>query len=122
MPEVFADRDPEFYSQARVHGPEPIASGEKASLVEEAVRGQEELAVYEPDLAVFQQRGRYEESVVHRLLDERDDGRDAVRLRREAQKTRIVLSHRHFGREVLELVTGQAELGKDDQAGAGGAR
>ena len=45
-----------------------------------------------------------------------------MRLRGEAQKTRIVLSHRHLGREVLELIAGQAELRKDDQPGAGGAR
>ncbi len=31
---------------------------------------------------------------------------------------RVVEAHRHLGREVLELVAGQPELGEDDQVGA----
>ncbi len=121
VPEVLADGDAELHAQARVDGPEPIARGEEAALVEEAVGGQEQLAVDEPNLAVLQQRGRDEEPVIVRLLDERDDGRQRLRPGGEAEQARVVLAHRDFGRQVLELVAGQAELRKHDQPRTGGA-
>jgi len=41
-----------------------------------------------------------------------------VRRRRQPRETRVVEAERDLGREVLQLVAGQAELGEDDQARA----
>ena len=62
--------------------------------------------------------GRDEQPVIARLLDERDDGGQPVRRRRERGQPRVVEPHRDLGREVLQLVAGQPELREDDEVGA----
>ena len=104
--------------EPRRRRPQEIARGEEPPLVEQAVRRQEQLPVDVPDLAVLEQRRRDEQAVVGRLLDERDDGRQAVGRGGERRQARIVEAHRDLRREVLEQVAGQAELREDDEAGA----
>ena len=70
------------------HGPQQVAGGEEAPLVEQPVGRQEELAVDVPDLAVLEQGGRDEQPVIGRFLDERDDRRQAARRRRRARARR----------------------------------
>ena len=93
---------------------------EEAPLVEEAVR-QVELAVDVPDAAVLEQRRGDEQPMVGRLLDERHDRRQPGRVAHERGQARIVEPHRHLGREVLELVASQPELGEHDQPGTASA-
>ena len=57
VPEVLADADPEPGPSTRRHRPEQVPGGEEAALVEQAVGGQEQLAVDVADLAVLE-RGR----------------------------------------------------------------
>ena len=79
VPEVLADRDPEPDARAATGTARSMSpGGEEAALVEQAVGRQEELAVDVPDLAVLEQGGRDEQPVVGRLLDERDDRRQAA--------------------------------------------
>ena len=118
VPEVLAHRDPQPDPQPRRRRPQDIARGEEPPLVEEAVGGQEELAVDVPDLAVLEQRRGDEQAVVARLLDERDDRREPVGLRGELGQARVVEPDRDLGGEVLEEVAGQPQLGEDDEAGA----
>ena len=73
-----------------------------------------------PDPSVLEQGGRDEQAMVGRLLDERDDRREPLGLRREHRQAGIVEPDRDLGGEVLEQVAGQAELGEDDQPGAVG--
>src|SRR5206468_2380210 len=61
-----------------------------------------------------------DETMVARCLPERHGRRAPPRRCREPDESWIVEAQRHLGREVLELVAGQAELGEDDQAGAAG--
>ncbi len=68
--------------------------------------------------AVLEQGRRDEQPVIGRLLDERDDRRQPPGRRRQLRQARVVEPHRDLGREVLELVAGQAELGEDDEVGA----
>ena len=71
--------DPDADAEPRRHRPQQVAGGEEPALVEQAVGRQEQLAVDVPDLAVLEQGGRDEQPVVGRLLDERDDRRQAAR-------------------------------------------
>ncbi len=75
-----------------------------------------------PDLAVLEQRGRDEQPMIGRFLDERDDDRQILGRGRQIGQARIVQAERHLGRQILELVAGQAELREDDQVGALGPR
>ena len=75
-----------------------------------------------PELAVLEQRGGDEQPVVGRFLDERDDRGHPVRRAGKLGETRIVEAHRDLGREVLELVAGQPQLGEDDEVRAEVAR
>src|SRR5438034_3683659 len=120
MPEVLADGDPDAHAEPGRHRPQHVAGGEEPALVEETVGGQEHLAVDVPDLAVLHQCRRDEQAMVARFLHERHGRRDPPRRCREPDESWIVEAQRHLGREVLELVAGQAELGEDDQAGAAG--
>ena len=74
------------------------------------------------DLAVLEQGRRDEQPVVGRLLDERDDRRQPPGRRGQLGQARVVEPHRDLGREVLELVAGQAELREDDEVGAAASR
>ena len=86
VPEVLADRRCPIPTPSRDGTARSTSPGrEEAPLVEQPVRRQEHLAVDVPDLAVLEQRGRDEQAVVGRLLDERDDGRQAARSRRPAR-------------------------------------
>ena len=118
MPEVLAHGDPDADPEPRRHGPQHVAGGEEAPLVEQAVGRQVELAVDVPDLAVLEEGGRDEQAVVGRLLDERDDRRQSPRRRGERGQARVVEAHRDLAGEVLEQVAGQTELGEDDEVGA----
>ena len=51
------------------------------------------------------------------LLDEGDDGGQAVGRLRQLQEARVVPAHGHLGVEVLEQVPGQAQLREDDEVG-----
>ena len=75
-----------------------------------------------PDLAVLEERRRDEQAVVGRLLHERHDGRETVRQAGELSEARVIEAHGDLCGQVLELVAGQAELGKDDEVGARLAR
>ena len=122
VPEVLADADAEAHAEPAGHGTQDRPGREEAALVEQAVRGQEDLAVDVADLALLQQRRRDEQAVVVRLLHEGDDRRQVPGRRasstRRGSSTRIATS----GGEVLEQVAGQAQLRKDDQPGATRAR
>jgi hypothetical protein len=118
MPEVLADADPDPDPEAGWNGPQAVTLGEEAALVEQAVGRQEELSMHVPQLTVLEQAGRDEQPVVGRLLDERDDRRQAVGGPRQIGEARIVQAHGDLGRQVLQLVAGQAELGEDDQVGS----
>ena len=74
------------------------------------------------DAAVLEERGRDEQAVVAGLLDERDDRGQPFGLGRERRQARVVEADRDLGRQVLEQVAGQPELGEHHQAGALGAR
>ena len=121
VPEVLADADPDPDAQPGRHRPQHVAGREEAPLVEQPVRRQEELAVDVPDLAVLEQRGGDEQPVVGRLLDERDDRRQAAGLGGEGRQPRVVEPHRDLAGEVLEQVAGQPELREDDEVRAPGA-
>jgi len=56
-----------------------------------------------------------EEAMIGRLLHERNGHREAARRRRQRGEPRVVEAHRDLGREVLEQVAREAELGKDDE-------
>ena len=73
VPEVLADRQPDADSEPRRRRPQEIARGEEPPLVEQPVRGQEELPVDVPDLAVLEEGRGDEQAMIRRLLDERDD-------------------------------------------------
>jgi hypothetical protein len=122
VPEVFAHRQADPGAQARRHGAEQVAGREEPSLVEQAVRRQEQLAVDVADLAVLDERRGDEQPVVGRFLDEGDDRRDPARLCQQRGEPRIVEPHRHVGCEVLEQVPGEAEFREDDQVRAALAR
>ena len=72
-----------------------------------------------PDLAVLEEGRRDEQAVVDRFLDERYDGREPSRRRRQRREARVVEAHRDLGREILEQVAGQPELREDDEIRAG---
>ena len=105
---------PDPHAEPRRHGPQEVAGREEPALVEEAVGRQEQLAVDVAHLAVLEQGRRDEQPVVGRLLDERDDRRQAVGRGGQLGQPRVVEPHRDLGREVLELVAGQPELREDD--------
>src|SRR6185295_8311948 len=116
MPEVLADGQADAHPDPRRDRPQGVAGREEATLVEQAVRRQEELAMDMPDLAVLHQGGGDEQAMIGRLLDEADHGGQAFGRPGELGETRVVETHRDFGREVLEEVAGQAQLGEHDQA------
>ena len=118
MPEVLADRQPEPDPEPRRRRPQEIARGEEPPLVEQPVRGKEQLPVDVPDPTVLEQRRRDEQAVIGRLLDERHDRREVLRRGREAGQARVVEADRHLRGEILEQIAGQAELREDDEAGA----
>jgi hypothetical protein len=122
MPEVLAHANPHAGTEPRWHRPQHVAGGEEAAFVEQAVGREEQLPVDVPDRAVLDQRGRDEQSVIRRLLDERHDGRQPGRVAHERCQTGIVEPHGDLGREILEEVAGQPELGKDDEVRTIGAR
>ena len=122
VPEVLADRQPDAGADPRRHRAEHVARGEEAPLIEQPVRGQVHLPMDVADLAVLDERGRNEEPVVARFLDEGDDRRETPRGAGEPGESRVVESHRDVGGEVLEQVAREAQLGEDDQAGARLAR
>ena len=66
--------------EARRHGPQQVARREEPALVEQAVGRQEQLAMDVPHLAVLEEGRRDEQPVVGRLLDERDDRGQALRV------------------------------------------
>jgi hypothetical protein len=115
VPEILANCQAKPDAQARVDGAQPVARGEETPLVKEAVSGQEELAVDEPDFPVLHEGGADEESVVVRFLHKRNHGRHSGRLGGKAQQPRVVGAHRHLGRQILQLVAGQAQLREDDK-------
>ena len=119
MPEVLAHADPETDPEPRRHRAQDVAGGEEPALVEQPVGRQVELAMDVPDLAVLDQGGGDEQPVVGRFLDERDDRREAAGRAGQLRQPRIVEAHRDFRGEILELVAGQPEFGKDDEVGAG---
>ncbi len=114
VPEVLADRDPDARAETRRDGPQQVARREETTLVEQAVGRQEELPVDVPDLAVLEQGRGDEQPVVGRFLDERHDRGQALGHTGELSEARIVEPHRDLGRQVLEQVAGQPELGEDD--------
>ena len=118
VPEVLADREPDPDPEPRRRRPQDIARGEEPPLVEQAVRRQEQLAVDVADPAVLEQRGRDEQAMVARLLDERDDADRPSVSAASVGQARVVEPDRDLGGEVLEQVAGQAELREDDEAGA----
>ena len=75
-----------------------------------------------PNPAILEERRGDEQAVVSRLLDERDDRREVLRLGRQRGEARIVEPDRHLRGEILEEVAGQPELGEHDQPGAAPAR
>ena len=121
VPEVLADREPDAHPESGRHRTQHVAVGEEPPLVEQAVRRQEDLAVDVADLAVLEQGRGDEQPVVGRLLDERHDRGQVAGRSGEVGQARIVEAHRDLGREVLELVARQAELGEDDEVRALGA-
>lgn len=67
------------------------------------------------NLAILDQRPRDEQPMIGGFLDERDDGRHSDRRGRDPCQTGIIQAHGHITGQVLELVAGQAKLGKDDE-------
>ena len=122
VPEVLADADAQRHPEAAGRRPQHGPGGEEATLVEETVGGQEDLAVHVPQLAALEQRGGDEEAVVVGLLDEGDHRRQTVGGARQVAQAGVVETHRHLGVEVLEQVAGQPQLGEDDQVGGLRAR
>ena len=117
MPEVLAHGEPDPDPKPRRHRPQEVAGGEEAALIEQAVGGQEQLAVDVDDPAVLEQGGGDEQAVVGRLLDERHDRRQPHGLRGERGQGGVVQANGHLAGQVLEQVPGQPQLGEDDQAG-----
>src|SRR4029078_9981846 len=74
------------------------------------------------DLAVLEEGRGDEQAMIGRLLDERHDRGEVPGGRREARQARIVEAHRDLRGQVLELVSGQAELREDDEVRAAPAR
>ena len=103
--------------EPRRHRPQHVARPEEPALVEQPVGRQEQLAVDVPDLAVLEQGGGDEQPMVGRFLDERDDRREVLGRGRQLGQARVVEAQGDLGREVLELVAGQAELREDDEVG-----
>ena len=71
-----------------------------------------------PDRAVLEKRRGDEQAMVGRLLDERDDRREALARGRQLGEPGVVEPHRDLRREVLEQIARQPELGEDDEPGA----
>src|SRR3982074_3354074 len=69
-------------------------------------------------MAVLDERGRNEQAMVGRLLDEGHDGRQTGRCGGEGGQPRGGEPHRDLRGEVLEEVARQPQLGEDDQADA----
>src|SRR5205085_11343521 len=109
---------PEPDAEPRRRRPQEIARGEEPALVEQPVRRQEQLPVDVPDSTVLEERSGDEQPMVAGLLDERHDRRQVLRLGGERGETGIVEADRDLGREVLEQVTRETELGEDDEARA----
>src|SRR3990172_4530631 len=118
MPEVLAHGEADAHAKAARHGPDERAGGEEAPFVEEAVGGQEDLAMNVVHGAVLEQRRGDEETMVGRLLHEGDHRGQAHRLGRQGRKARVIEPHRDLGREILQQVPGQTQLGEDDEPGA----
>src|SRR6266511_2084354 len=118
VPEVLADRQADADPEPRRHRAQHVAGGEESALVEEAICRQEHLAVDVAQAAVLEEGRRNEQTVVGRLLHERDDRRQAPGRRHELGESGVVESHRDVGRQVLQQVAGEPELREDDEPGA----
>ena len=77
MPHVLADQHA-HPAEFGVEGPEPLAAGQVALFVEQAVGGEIDLAVQVADRAVFQVEGGIEKAVVVGDLDKADGDGDAA--------------------------------------------
>ena len=115
VPEVLAHGEPDPDAELRGHGPQQVAGGEEASLVEQPVGRQEQLAVYVADRAVLDERGRDEQPMVRRLLHEREHRRYAAGIGHQRGQTRVVEPHRHLGGKILQQVPGQPQFREHDQ-------
>jgi hypothetical protein len=75
-----------------------------------------------PEHAVLEQPGSNEEAMIGRFLDKGDHRGQPGRGSHEAIQARVVKAHRDLSGEVLQKVSGQAELGKHDEIRALAAR
>ncbi len=117
LPDVLADRRPRDHV-AEAQQEQVGARGEVAVLVEDAVVGQEALAVDGPDRAVGEDvAGVVEVAVEVGSPDERDDARRLGGDRLDAPARRA--DERRAQQQVLGRVAGDRELGEEHEVGAG---
>ena len=122
MPEVFADEHP-HPAERRGKRLDAVAGGEEASLVEHAVGRQVDFAMDVAHPPAGEEQGAVVKAMTRRFLDQSDDHRDPpARLEQRPDGLRLIEAHRHVGDQVLEQISRQAELWKDEQIGPPGNR
>ena len=125
MPEVLthtdANSDITLYRRSAKGGSRcanRIASREEASLIKESIRWEVALARHVSHLSPLEERCGGEETMVIGRFHKGDHrGGAAARELRERLEAWVGSPHRHLWREILQLVSGEAELGEDHEVG-----
>ena len=117
VPEIFADQDAHPAEAGRIEGQEPLAGGEVALLVEQAVGRQIDLAVQVDDPPALGVQGRVVEAMLRRLFDEAQHHGHRPGGVEQFADFRGVGRDGHVGHHVADEVAGQRQFREDDQVG-----
>ena len=105
--------------EARIEGFDARTPPEVARFVEHAVAGQIDLAVDMPELALLEVEPSDVLSMGGRFLDGADQNRHFTTGLRQAPQPRVFERKRDFAHHVLQQITRERELGKDQELDPG---